>query len=150
MPRLAERPEIPSFLPRAVLADDHLMVMEGIAELLAEQVQLVALAATGRALVDAIGRTSPDLVITDVNMPHGSGLDAMKSVRAAGTKVSAHTSRARIFTSSMRSSMGRFNHSSPAVSFRWLIRHRSHRNGNIERDRVINQRNGTVATRAEK
>jgi DNA-binding NarL/FixJ family response regulator len=84
MSRFAEHPETPSALPRAVLADDHLMVMEGIAELLAERVQLVALAATGRALVDAIERTSPDLVITDVNMPHGSGLDALKSVRAAG------------------------------------------------------------------
>jgi DNA-binding NarL/FixJ family response regulator len=60
--------------------------MEGIAELLAERVRLVALAATGRALVDAVGRTAPDLVITDVNMPHGSGVDAMKSVRAAGAR----------------------------------------------------------------
>jgi DNA-binding NarL/FixJ family response regulator len=60
--------------------------MEGIAELLAGRVQLVALAATGRALVDAVGRTAPDLVITDVNMPHGSGVDAMKSVRAAGAR----------------------------------------------------------------
>lgn len=61
--------------------------MEGIAELLAARVQLVTLASTGRDLVYAIGRTSPDLVITDFNMPHGSGVDAMKSVRAAGTKL---------------------------------------------------------------
>jgi DNA-binding NarL/FixJ family response regulator len=84
MRRFAERPETPLSLRRAVLADDHLMVMEGIAELLAERVQLVALTATGRALVDAVGRTSPDLVITDVNMPQGSGVDALKSVRATG------------------------------------------------------------------
>jgi len=63
------------------------MVMEGIAELLAATVQFVTLASTGRDLVYAIGRTSPDLVITDFNMPHGSGVDAMKSVRAAGTKL---------------------------------------------------------------
>jgi DNA-binding NarL/FixJ family response regulator len=55
MRRFAERPETPSSLPRAVLADDHLMVMEGIAELLAERIQLVALAATGRALVVVLG-----------------------------------------------------------------------------------------------
>jgi DNA-binding NarL/FixJ family response regulator len=86
MARFAELAERPSALPRAVLADDHLMVMEGIAELLAERVRLVALAATGRALVDAIERTVPDPVIADVNMPHGSGLDAMKSVQAAGAR----------------------------------------------------------------
>src|SRR4051812_48076453 len=74
-------------LPRAILADDHLMVMEGIAELLAETVQLVAMAATGRALVDTIWRTSPDIVITDLNMPHGSGLDALKSVRVTGSQL---------------------------------------------------------------
>jgi DNA-binding NarL/FixJ family response regulator len=84
MRRFAERRETSSSLPRAVLADDHLMVMEGIAKLLAERIQLVAVAATGRALVDAIGRTPPDLAITDVNMPQGSGIDAMKSVRTAG------------------------------------------------------------------
>lgn len=72
--------------PRAVLADDHLMVMEGIAHLLADTVRLVALAATGRALADAIARTTPDLVITDVNMPHGNGLDVLKAVRAAGNQ----------------------------------------------------------------
>lgn len=86
MRRFAELPDAPSSLPRAVLADDHLMVMEGVAELLAERVQLVALAATGRALVDAIQRTSPDLVITDITMPHGSGVDALKSLRAAGNR----------------------------------------------------------------
>jgi DNA-binding NarL/FixJ family response regulator len=83
---LTERPEIPSTLPRAVLADDHLIVMEGIAKLLEEKVRLVALAATGRALLDAIRRTSPDIIIADVNMPHGNGIDALKSVRAAGSQ----------------------------------------------------------------
>lgn len=73
-----------SSLPRAVLADDHIMVMEGIAVLLANTVQLVALASTGRALVDAIHRTSPDIALSDLSMPHGTGLDALKSVRAAG------------------------------------------------------------------
>lgn len=62
------------------------MVMEGIADLLVDTVRLVAMAATGRALVDAIRRTSPDIVITDVNMPHGSGPDVLKAVRAAGTQ----------------------------------------------------------------
>jgi DNA-binding NarL/FixJ family response regulator len=60
------------------------MVMEGIANLLADTVRLVALAATGRALIDAIQRTTPDVVITDVSMPYGNGLHVLKAVRATG------------------------------------------------------------------
>lgn len=70
--------------PRVVLADDHRMVMEGIAELVQDTVRVVAMAGCGRSLADAIEQTSPDLVISDINMPNGSGLDALQSDRDAG------------------------------------------------------------------
>jgi DNA-binding NarL/FixJ family response regulator len=70
--------------PRAVLADDHRMVMEGIAELVKDAVRVVALAGCGRSLGEAIVRTSPDIVISDINMPNGGGLDALQSDRSVG------------------------------------------------------------------
>jgi DNA-binding NarL/FixJ family response regulator len=62
------------------------MVMEGIAELVTDAVRVVALAGCGRSLDEAIGRTSPDIVISDIDMPEGSGLDALQSDRSAGRR----------------------------------------------------------------
>lgn len=76
----------PSALPRAVLADDHQMVMEGIADLLKDTVRLVAMAGCGRSLAEAITRTSPDIVISDISMPNGSGIAVLQSVRAVGKR----------------------------------------------------------------
>lgn len=76
-----------SALPRAVIADDHHMVMEGIADLLKDTVHLVAMAGCGRSLTEAITRTSPDIVISDINMPRGSGIDVLQAVRAGGVQI---------------------------------------------------------------
>jgi DNA-binding NarL/FixJ family response regulator len=77
----------PGRLPRAVLANDHRVVMEGIAALLSQSVELVALATSGRGLHQAIRDTSPDVVVTDINMPEGSGLDVLKALRTAGCQI---------------------------------------------------------------
>jgi len=47
--------------PRVLLADDHVLVMEGLQALLAEHVELVGSAVDGRALVDAALRLNPTL-----------------------------------------------------------------------------------------
>lgn len=70
--------------PRLVFADDHRMVAEGIERLLRDSYELVALVEDGRALIDAVRRETPDLVLSDINMPGGSGLEVMKTLRAAG------------------------------------------------------------------
>lgn len=44
-------------------------------------------AADGRELVERVRSDAPDLVLSDWNMPELSGLDALRTVRAAGSKV---------------------------------------------------------------
>lgn len=71
-------------LPRIVFADDHRMVAEGIERLLDEEFELIALAQDGESLLEIIRREEPDLVLSDVNMPGGNGLDVLKTLRSEG------------------------------------------------------------------
>lgn len=71
-------------LPRIVFADDHRMVAEGIERLLDDEFDLVALAQDGPGLVSLVRRERPDLVLSDMNMPGGNGLEALGELRASG------------------------------------------------------------------
>ena len=55
--------------PRALLADDHLMVAEALKSLLAIEFDLVGVVEDGRALVEAAGRLRPDVIVADITMP---------------------------------------------------------------------------------
>lgn len=73
-------------LPRIVFADDHRMVAEGIERLLDDSFQLAALAQDGRSLLEMIERESPDLILSDINMPGGNGLEVLKTLRSQGNE----------------------------------------------------------------
>jgi DNA-binding NarL/FixJ family response regulator len=68
---------------RVVLADDHPMVRYGVAAVLADapEVDLVAEAADGHALLREVAAHSPDVVLTDLDMPGGSGVEAIGALR---------------------------------------------------------------------
>jgi len=70
--------------PRAILADDHAIVREGLALLLTTEVDLVATASNGPELIEAVHRLQPDVVIADLTMPVLGGLDALRALRADG------------------------------------------------------------------
>jgi DNA-binding NarL/FixJ family response regulator len=73
--------------PRLVIADDHCMVAEGIERILIDDYDLVEVASDGQALLDAVRRHEPDIVISDVSMPGLSGIDVLKQLRAEGSRV---------------------------------------------------------------
>lgn len=68
---------------RVVLADDHPMVRYGIAAVLsdADEVELVAEAASGAELLQAVASHGPDVVVTDLDMPGMSGIEAITRLR---------------------------------------------------------------------
>jgi len=70
--------------PRVILADDHAILREGLALLLASEVELVATVSNGNELLSAARRLLPDLVVADVTMPVLGGLDALRTLRSAG------------------------------------------------------------------
>ena len=72
--------------PRVILADDHVMVAEGLGRLLGESVELVACVNDGKQLVESARKLRPDIIVSDLTMPVMSGLDAMKELKADGSR----------------------------------------------------------------
>ena len=66
------------------MADDQPVICAGFAALLDAQADLevVGTAADGRALVDLARRTTPDLALVDVRMPHLDGIEATRTITA--------------------------------------------------------------------
>jgi DNA-binding NarL/FixJ family response regulator len=69
---------------RLLVVDDHEVVREGLVALLSrrEEFQVVAEAGTVAEALGAVRRFEPDLVIMDVRLPDGSGIEACREIRA--------------------------------------------------------------------
>jgi DNA-binding NarL/FixJ family response regulator len=67
--------------PRVILADDHRMVTEGLRSIIETAFDLVEIVEDGQALLEAVKRQRPDLVVLDVSMPVLNGIDAAAQLR---------------------------------------------------------------------
>ena len=70
--------------PSVLIADDHTIVAEGLVKLLSRRFDVVATVADGTALIEAAERLRPDIIVTDLNMPSISGLDALEQLKQRG------------------------------------------------------------------
>jgi DNA-binding NarL/FixJ family response regulator len=70
---------------RLLVVDDHEVVRQGLVALLERQAgfEVVAQAGTVAEAIGAAARFEPDLVIMDVRLPDGSGIEACREIRAA-------------------------------------------------------------------
>jgi DNA-binding NarL/FixJ family response regulator len=66
---------------RVLLADDHRIVAEGLKGILEPEFELVGIVADGRALVEAVEKLQPDVVVADVSMPLLNGIEAMRQFK---------------------------------------------------------------------
>ena len=67
-----------------LLADDHRIIVECLADFLRERFEVVGTAVDGAQLVEAARRLRPRVVVADMSMPVMSGLDALRRLRREG------------------------------------------------------------------
>ena len=69
---------------RVMLVDDHEVVRDGIRAMLASEddIHVTTEAATVREAIDEADRTKPDVVVMDVRLADGSGIEATREIRA--------------------------------------------------------------------
>jgi len=72
---------------RVLLADDHVLILEGVRKILEPYHEVVGAVSDGRSLVDTALRLKPDLIVLDVAMPLLSGIDAARQIRKSLPRV---------------------------------------------------------------
>jgi two-component system response regulator DevR len=77
-------PQTPEKQLRLLVVDDHEVVREGLVAMLDRRpnFQVVAQAGTVAEAIEAARRFQPDLVVMDVRLPDGSGIEACREIRA--------------------------------------------------------------------
>jgi DNA-binding NarL/FixJ family response regulator len=66
--------------PKVLIVDDHRVVAEGLLRLLGDDFDIVGTINDGRAVVEAVCRLQPDVLLLDLSMPNVSGLEAMRQL----------------------------------------------------------------------
>jgi DNA-binding NarL/FixJ family response regulator len=68
---------------KVILADDHHLVRQGIRSLLEDipGIEIVAEAENGEEAVRLVQRLTPDVLVTDINMPRLNGIQAAEKIR---------------------------------------------------------------------
>ena len=70
-----------------LVADDHPMIRTALEALLRDtEFAIVGTAGTGEATLREVGRLGPDILLLDLQMPGGNGMDVLRRVRAAKAK----------------------------------------------------------------
>jgi two-component system nitrate/nitrite response regulator NarP len=68
---------------RILLADDHPMILTALEALLRDTVyEIVATAGTGERALQEIARARPDILLLDLQMPGGGGMDVLRELKS--------------------------------------------------------------------
>jgi DNA-binding NarL/FixJ family response regulator len=68
--------------PTILLADDHVVFMDGIVRILSPCFDVVGTVTDGSAILEAAARLHPDVIVTDISMPNVSGLEGLRQLKA--------------------------------------------------------------------
>lgn len=69
---------------KVMLADDHLLLREGIKRVLKSESDIEVIAETGDpfSVISMIQKSKPDIILLDLNFPGKSGMDVLKEIKA--------------------------------------------------------------------
>ncbi len=72
-------------MSRILLADDHPMIRTAIEVLLRDtSYEIAGTASSGEETIERVGEVRPDILLLDLNMPGGSGMDVVRRLHANG------------------------------------------------------------------
>ena len=75
-------------MTRLLLADDHPMIRTAIEVLLRDtRFEIAGTAATGEEALRAVDEVKPDVLLLDLQMPDGTGMDVLRALRSKGATV---------------------------------------------------------------
>lgn len=68
---------------RVMLADDHILIREGIRQLLEydNSIEVVGEASNGEQCLEMISKVNPQILLLDINMPVKNGIDVLQEIR---------------------------------------------------------------------
>lgn len=71
---------------KIVIADDHMMVREGLKQLLEldGDIKVVGQAGEGETCINLVNELNPDVVLLDINMPNMNGMQTLQRLRNSG------------------------------------------------------------------
>jgi len=72
--------------PAVLIADDHALVAQGLASLIANKFNVIGTAENGDQLLRAALQRQPDLALIDISMPDMTGLEAAQKLLAIAPK----------------------------------------------------------------
>ena len=75
-------------MTRLLLADDHPMIRAALEVLLRDTgFEIVGMAGSGEATLQSVEELEPDLLLLDIQMPGGTGIDVLRRLRAAKSPI---------------------------------------------------------------
>ena len=110
--------------PTLLLADDHVIVADGLRSLLKDEFDLVGTVADGVALLEAAERLRPDIIISDLAMPRMHALDVLRELdkRALPSRVIILTMHADVSLAMEAFRLGAFGYVLKSAAGTELIR----------------------------
>ena len=66
--------------PRVLIAEDHAAVAKAVSRVLAIDCDILGIVADGSAVLEAVQRLQPDVIVVDLNLPSVNGLEVCRQI----------------------------------------------------------------------
>lgn len=73
--------------PKIIIADDHVLVNDGVKYLLSADYDIIAQVTDGANVVEALQRSTPNVILLDINLPNKNGFKIAEEIKRSFSTV---------------------------------------------------------------